>query len=94
MPPGDRYLPCVLPGWDNTPRSGNRGVVYEGETPELFKIYLQKAVERVAGYSNQRRIIFLKAWNEWAEGNYVEPDSVSGHAYLDAISSVLFPSGK
>jgi hypothetical protein len=94
MPPGDRYLPSVLPGWDNTPRSGHRGVVYEGETPEMFKIYLQKAVERVAGYSNQRRIIFLKAWNEWAEGNYVEPDSVSGHAYLDAISSVLFPSGK
>ena len=94
MPPGDRYLPSVLPGWDNTPRSSYRGVVYEGETPELFKRYLRKAVERVAGYSDQRRIILLKAWNEWAEGNYVEPDSLSGHGYLDAIHSVLFPAAK
>jgi hypothetical protein len=94
MPPGERYLPSVLPGWDNTPRSAHRGVVYEGETPELFKIYLQKAVERVACYPEQRRIVFLKAWNEWAEGNYVEPDSLSGHDYLEAIYSVLFPNGK
>jgi hypothetical protein len=94
MPPGERYLPSVLPGWDNTPRSAHRGVVYEGETPELFKIYLQKAVERVACYTEQRRIVFLKAWNEWAEGNYVEPDSLSGHDYLEAIYSVLFPNGK
>ena len=92
MPPGDRYLPSVLPGWDNTPRCSYHGVVFEGETPELFKAYLRKAVERVSGYSAQRRIIFLKAWNEWAEGNYVEPDSISGHAYLDAIHSVLFPT--
>jgi hypothetical protein len=94
IPPGDRYLPCVLPGWDNTPRSGYLGVVYEGETPELFKTYLRKAVDKVANHPEQRRIVFLKAWNEWAEGNYVEPDSESGHSYLDAIRSVLFPEGK
>jgi len=94
LPPGERYLPSVLPGWDNTPRCGFQGVVFEGDTPELFKAYLQKAVDRVSGNLEQRRIIFLKAWNEWAEGNYVEPDSDSGHAYLDAIQSVLFPAGK
>lgn len=94
MPAGDRYLPCVLPGWDNTPRSGYNGVVYEGETPELFKAYLLKAVARVGNHPEQKRIVFLKAWNEWAEGNYVEPDSVSEHAYLDAIRSVVFPAGK
>jgi hypothetical protein len=89
MPRGERFLPSVLPGWDNTPRSGVRGVVYEGETPELFRQYLQKAVDRVADYPEPRRIIFLKAWNEWAEGNYVEPDSFHGHAFLDAMRSVL-----
>jgi hypothetical protein len=43
----------------------------------------------VADYPEPRRIIFLKAWNEWAEGNYVEPDSFHGHAFLDAMRSVL-----
>ena len=89
MPPGERFLPSVLPGWDNTPRSSHRGVVYEGETPALFRKYLQKAVDRVADYSPDHQIVFLKAWNEWAEGNYVEPDAVNGHAYLDVIRSVI-----
>jgi hypothetical protein len=91
LPAGDRFLPCVLPGWDNTPRSSHRGVVYEGETPELFRAYLQKAVEKVADHPEERRVVFVKAWNEWAEGNYLEPDSVSGHAYLDTLRSVIFP---
>ena len=91
LPPGDRFLPSVLPGWDNTPRSGRRGVVYEGATPRLFEQYLEKAVDRVASYPEGRRIVFLKAWNEWAEGNYVEPDTLHGHAFLDAIRSVVFP---
>jgi hypothetical protein len=94
MPSGDRYLPSVLPGWDNTPRSEFRGVVYEGETPELFKTYLQKAVNKVANHQEQHRIVFIKAWNEWAEGNYLEPDSIHGHAFLDSIRSVLFPESK
>ena len=93
LPSGERFLPCVLPGWDNTPRSAHRGVVYEGETPELFREYLRKAVSRVAAYSADHRIVFLKAWNEWAEGNYVEPDSVNGHAYLNVIRSVVYPGG-
>ncbi len=91
VPEDGRYLPAVLPGWDNTPRSGLRGIVYEGETPELFKVYLQKAVNKLAGRDEQHRIIFIKAWNEWAEGNYLEPDSVHGHAFLDAVRSVVCP---
>jgi hypothetical protein len=90
MPREERFLPCVLPGWDNTPRSSHRGVVFEGETPELFRSLLQKAVDRVADYCPDHRIVFLKAWNEWAEGNYIEPDSVNGHAYLDVIHSVVY----
>ena len=90
MPPGERYLPSVLPNWDNTPRSGFRGVVYEGETPDQFKAYLQKAVNKVANHPEQQRIVFIKAWNEWAEGNYLEPDSIHGHALLNAARTVLF----
>ena len=90
MPDEERFLPCVIPNWDNTPRSGTRGVVYEGSTPELFAEYMTKAVERVAPRDFDKRVIFLKAWNEWAEGNYVEPDATFGHQYLDAIRSSIF----
>ncbi len=77
--------PIALPRWDNTPRSGMRGVVLQGSTPELFRRHLQQAIARVADNRPQDRIVFLKAWNEWAEGNYVEPDQQWGHAYLEVI---------
>lgn len=92
LPDDLRHLPCVLPGWDNTPRSGTRGVVFEGATPALFGQYLQKAVDRVKGRPAQQAIVFLKAWNEWAEGNYVEPDATTGHAYLDTIREAMLPA--
>jgi hypothetical protein len=89
MPDTPRFLPCVMPGWDNTPRSGSRGVVYENANPELFEQFLVKAITKVKDRPPQQRIIFLKAWNEWAEGNYVEPDTRYGHAYLDAIRAQI-----
>lgn len=92
MPNTLRFLPCVMPGWDNTPRSGSRGVVYENASPELFGRYLDKAIDKVKDRPFQHRILFLKAWNEWAEGNYVEPDMKYGHAYLDVIRSRIVPS--
>lgn len=94
MPRDERFLPSVLPGWDNTPRSSQRGVVFEGGSPELFEVLLKKAVNHVSSYSREHRIVFLKAWNEWAEGNYVEPDAHDGHAYLDAIRSVILSGSR
>jgi hypothetical protein len=91
MPDGERYLPSVLSGWDNTPRSSARGVVYEGFTPELFQAALKKAVDKVRHRPSASRIVFLKAWNEWAEGNVVEPSAVHGRALLDAIREVVHP---
>lgn len=85
----DRFIPCIVPNWDNTPRSKYRGVVVEGSTPELFRAYLEGVCRMIDDRPLQRRFIFLKAWNEWAEGNYVEPDNIFGGAYLDAIKSVM-----
>jgi len=90
----DRYIPTVLPGWDNTPRSGARGVIFEGSTPGLFQSYLSKAIDLVRRKRPEERIVFLKAWNEWAEGNYVEPDSEFGHQYLDAMRRALYSSNR
>ncbi len=85
--------PCVMPNWDNTPRSNTRGVVFHNSTPELFRLSLEKAIRQVSTREPDKRLVFIKSWNEWAEGNYLEPDQRFGKAYLDAIKSlVLVPS--
>lgn len=84
----DAY-PCAYPNWDHTPRSGRKGLVLTGSTPELFEKHMQDAVEAVSTRDDQHRLVFLKSWNEWAEGNYMEPDTRWGHAYLDALRRVL-----
>ena len=81
----------VLPNWDNTPRSGQRGTVYEGATPGLFARQLRKAICRVAHKPPEHRLVLIKAWNEWAEGNYLEPDRTFGHGWLEACRGELAP---
>ena len=87
--PGIESFPCVIPNWDNTPRSGTNGMVLNGSTPELFRKHLRKALRRTADVPKERRIVFIKSWNEWAEGNYLEPDLRHGHGYLEAIRDEL-----
>jgi len=77
--------PLVLPNWDNTPRAGMRGLVFHNATPELFRRHLHEAIKTVENRKPEEAIIFLKAWNEWAEGNYVEPDQKWGRAWLEVI---------
>ena len=89
LPDEPRFLPQILPGWDDTPRYGQNGVVYDNSTPELFARYLAKAMAIVEKRPSEEAIIFIKAWNEWAEGNYLEPDARYGHNYLEAMRSVL-----
>lgn len=77
--------PSITPNWDNTARSHARGVVLDGSTPELFRAHLQEALNLVESRRMEDRIIFVKSWNEWAEGNYLEPDQRFGHDYLKVI---------
>jgi len=92
LPEGERFHPCIVPGWDNTPRAGKRGVVFEDATPALFREYLCKALARVADLPSERRIVFIKAWNEWAEGNYLEPDQLHGDGFLEVLRTELRPA--
>ena len=80
----------VVPNWDNTPRRGWRGEVVADSTPELFCQMVEKAVSKVQDRDIEDRLIIVKSWNEWAEGNYLEPDSRFGTQYLEAISEVIF----
>lgn len=84
-------FPSVINGWDNSPRSGERGLVLTGTTPQLFAGALRKAFNLTRGRQQTKdgRLVFLKSWNEWAEGNHLEPDLRDGHAYLQAIASEM-----
>jgi Glycosyltransferase WbsX len=77
------FYPCVVPNWDNTPRSGVNGFVLHGATPDLYAEHLREAVGLVADRAPDHRVVFVKSWNEWAETNYLEPDLRWGKAYLE-----------
>ncbi|SNB46617.1 glycoside hydrolase family 99-like domain-containing protein [Geobacter sp. DSM 9736] len=86
-------FPCVVPNWDNTPRCGVKGYVLEGSSPELFKRHLGDAVRQLEGRDYDKKVIFLKSWNEWAEGNYLEPDLRFGRRYLEVCREVVCLNG-
>ncbi|MGI6740046.1 MAG: glycoside hydrolase family 99-like domain-containing protein [Brevefilum sp.] len=83
------YLPGIIPNWDNSPRSGMNGHIGINSTPEKFKELILRACDRVKEYPDQHQIIFIKSWNEWAEGNYLEPDQKFGYGYLNVIKEVI-----
>lgn len=85
--------PCVYPNWDNTPRSARRGVVLTASSPQRFRQHLSEAIEWAAQDPPGQRLVFVKSWNEWAEGNYLEPDQEHGLAYLDALREELARAG-
>ncbi len=87
---GRLEFPSVLPNWDNTPRSGRNGLVISGSSPELFSRHLDQAIASVESRPADHRLVFLKSWNEWAEGNFVEPDVLHGRAYLEAIQRAQY----
>lgn len=84
-----RELPCLLPNYDHTPRSGKRGLLLHKSTPKLFAKLLMGSLRKRENISADENLIFLKAWNEWGEGNYLEPDLKYGNGYLKAIKNVL-----
>jgi len=83
-------FPTLIPGWDHTPRSGKDGLVYHDSTPDLFEKHINQVLKIIENKPDERKIVFLKSWNEWAEGNYVEPDLKFGTKYLEAISKNIY----
>lgn len=86
----ENIFPTLIPNWDRTPRAGKFATIYTHSTPQVFKNQILSALELVKNKQPEHKIIFLKSWNEWGEGNYVEPDIKYQHGYLDALKSSLY----
>ena len=85
----ENVYPTLLPQWDRTPRAGRKSNPLVDSTPEKFQRTVEEAIALCQKKQPQHQLLFLKAWNEWGEGNYVEPDQKFGHGWLHAIKNAL-----
>lgn len=85
----ENIYPTIIPNWDRSPRQRKLSVIYTDSTPAVFDKLLCRALKCVEGKKDEHKIIFLRAWNEWAEGNHIEPDLKYGHGYLDVLKKCL-----
>ncbi len=75
--------------WDNTARYKQRATIFRGANPERFQYWFDQLAEQVTASAQKEKMIFLNAWNEWAESTYLEPDERYGYGYLEAIRKVI-----
>lgn len=85
----ENVYPALMPQWDRSPRIGNYDGVFVNSTPEAFKQHIADALDVIKDKTDEHKILFLRSWNEWGEGNYVEPDLRYGHGFLDALHDML-----
>jgi lipopolysaccharide biosynthesis protein len=83
------YIPMTVPKWDTAPRYKKNAIILNNSSPEAFKKHFSDVVEQVQINEVDKKIVFIKSWNEWAEGNCLEPDQRHGNGYLEAAWEVL-----
>lgn len=84
----EKYIPCVFPNWDNSSRSGKKSLIFTNSNPVSWKEHLKKAVNELLKNPRNPQIVIVKSWNEWAEGNHLEPDVKFGLQWLEALKKV------
>lgn len=82
-------FPGAYVDWDNTPRYKNRARIHQGATPERFQYWLTELIKSMPSRNLPENFVFINAWNEWAEGAYLEPDEKYGYQYLEALKSAM-----
>lgn len=85
----ENVIPTIMPNWDRSPRAALHDGVYVGATPEAFQKHILQAMDMIKDKTPEHQILILKSWNEWGEGNYVEPDQEFGHGWLEAIKEAI-----
>lgn len=86
----ENIYPQLLAGWDRSPRSGKKAIIYTNSNPKDFKYAAQRAIDCVKEKKEEHRIIFLNSWNEWGEGAYMEPDMRYGKGFIEALHEALY----
>jgi len=87
--PPENFHGSVAVGWDVSPRHGKRALILDGANPELFKQWLAQRMQRENQFFQEdEQMIAILAWNEWAEGAYLEPDLIHGHSFLNVVKSL------
>lgn len=82
----EQVYPTIIPNFDRSPRAGKKtNNIWYNSTPKLFEKMVEKALEIIKNKKDEHKILFLQSWNEWGEGNYVEPDLKYGHAYIEVL---------
>lgn len=81
--------PQVLCSWDHTPRSGMRGYLFSGSTPERFGNFVDSLLSKIESFKNKPSFVMVKSWNEWGEGNYLEPDLKYGKGFIKALRAAI-----
>ncbi len=89
----EKFIPGFFTDWDNTPRRGKDANVFLGSNPKVFKYYFTKLIAK-ARDEYKKDYIFINAWNEWAEGCYLEPDERNGYGYLNAVKEALIQTNE
>ena len=88
MPKFKQY-PCITPSWDNSARKKHHAIILHNSTPGLYGKWLKNILAKFKPYSKEENFVFINAWNEWAEGNHLEPDCKWGHGYLEETKKAL-----
>lgn len=87
--PEYRLYRSVTPSWDNTARRNENGVIAIGSSPTIYEEWLKHTIQNFEPFSPEENFIFINAWNEWAEGNHLEPCIKYGRKYLEATKGAL-----
>ena len=85
----DNTIPCVFVGWDNTARRGKEGIIIHNSSANVFEAELSRVKKQIINQEYSLNLIFLNAWNEWAEGNALEPNTRTGFQFLESVKKIF-----
>jgi hypothetical protein len=84
------YTPCLIPNFDHSPRSSYNGLILDNSTPDKWFNFCREIKKQQLTKQSKDSLVFIKAWNEWGEGNYIEPDLKYGKGYIEATRTAFF----